>query len=81
MSLIEDWSSADIKAALERRDTNLSRLSRENNLQPRTLGNALRVPYPKGEKIIARAIGVEPQVIWPTRYERRARRKYVGCND
>ncbi|EMV6505077.1 helix-turn-helix domain-containing protein [Escherichia coli] len=64
MSLIEDWSSADIKAALEKRDTNLSRLSRENNLQPRTLGNALRVPYPKGEKIIARAIGVEPQVIW-----------------
>ncbi|EEY1113547.1 transcriptional regulator, partial [Escherichia coli] len=39
---MEDWSSADIKAALEKRDTNLSRLSRENNLQPRTLGNALR---------------------------------------
>lgn len=76
-----DWSSADIKAALEKANTNLSRLSRENNLRPRTLGNALRAPYLKGEAIIARAIGEKPEVIWPTRYEKRARRGYVGCND
>ena len=28
------------------------------------------MPYLKGEKIIARAIGVPPKQIWPTRYER-----------
>ncbi|BDI43988.1 MAG: helix-turn-helix transcriptional regulator [Escherichia coli] len=77
----EDWDSADIKAELEKRGTNLSRLSRENNLRPRTLGNTLRVPYLKGEGIIAQAIGVQPEVIWPTRYERRSRRKNVGSND
>lgn len=76
-----DWPPADIKAELEKANTNLSRLSRENNLKSRTLGNALRTPYPKCEAIIAKAIGVEPETIWPTRYEKRARRGYVGCDD
>ncbi|ECG1389903.1 TPA_asm: transcriptional regulator [Salmonella enterica subsp. houtenae serovar 45:g,z51:-] len=76
-----DWPPADIKAALEKANTNLSRLSRENDLRPRTLGNALRAPYLRGEAIIAKAIGEKPEAIWPTRYEKRARRGYVGCND
>ncbi|WP_038267972.1 helix-turn-helix domain-containing protein, partial [Xenorhabdus cabanillasii] len=35
-----------------------------------TLRNALVRPWPKGEKIIAQAIGVEPAVIWPSRYSK-----------
>lgn len=64
-----DWHAADIKAALEKKDTNLSKLSIDNQLKPRTLGNALRVSYPKAERIIANCIGVKPEDIWPSRYE------------
>ncbi|EFC51673.1 Mu-like prophage FluMu DNA-binding protein Ner family protein [Neisseria subflava NJ9703] len=40
-------------------------------MSPNTLKGALQFPYLKGEKIIADAIGVPPEVIWPTRYEER----------
>jgi len=43
-------------------------LSRQSGLNSRTLNNALDRRYPKGEKIIAGAIGVEPRTIWPSRY-------------
>ncbi|ROD80150.1 hypothetical protein C4Z03_027390 [Klebsiella pneumoniae subsp. pneumoniae] len=32
------------------------------------MNNALDRRYPKGERIIASAIGVEPSEIWPSRY-------------
>lgn len=35
---------------------------------PTTLTNALARPWPKGERIIAQAIGVSPAEIWPSRY-------------
>ncbi|EBV5175634.1 transcriptional regulator [Salmonella enterica subsp. enterica serovar Carmel] len=59
---------ADIVAALHKRNVTLSMLGRRHNLSPYTLKNALDKPYPKGEKIIADAIGVLPQDIWPERY-------------
>ena len=65
----KDWHTADIKAEIEKRGSNLSELSLSNNLSSRTLGNALRVPYPKAQKIIADFIGVKPEDIWPSRYE------------
>ncbi|HBC3365146.1 Nlp family transcriptional regulator [Vibrio parahaemolyticus] len=37
------------------------------------LKNALDRPWPKGEKIIAEALGVEPEHIWPVRYRERAK--------
>ncbi|WP_340617246.1 helix-turn-helix domain-containing protein [Xenorhabdus entomophaga] len=74
MSLISqvdvDWHRADIRAALEKRGTNLRTLSIAAGLAADTLRNALVRPWPKGEKIIAQAIGVEPAVIWPSRYSR-----------
>ncbi|HIC6418418.1 TPA: helix-turn-helix domain-containing protein [Salmonella enterica subsp. enterica serovar Newport] len=63
-----DWHPADIKAALEKEGTDLSKLSVEHNLSARTLGNALRYKYPKAQRIIAEAIGVKPEDIWPSRY-------------
>ena len=33
-----------------------------------TLANALSRPWPKGEMIIAKALGTDPWVIWPSRY-------------
>ncbi|HBY9734397.1 TPA: transcriptional regulator [Klebsiella pneumoniae] len=48
--------------------TTLASLSRNSGLNARTLNNALDRRYPKGERIIASAIGVEPSEIWPSRY-------------
>ncbi|WP_163534223.1 helix-turn-helix domain-containing protein, partial [Klebsiella pneumoniae] len=33
-----------------------------------TLANALLRPWPKGEKLIADAMGISPEIIWPSRY-------------
>ncbi|WP_419144767.1 helix-turn-helix domain-containing protein [Klebsiella pneumoniae] len=43
-------------------------LSREHGLSSSTLQNALNKEWPRGELIIANAIGVSPQEIWPSRY-------------
>lgn len=64
----QDWHRADIIAALRKKGTSVSALSREHGLASTTLANALRNPWPKGEKIIATAIGVKKEVIWPSRY-------------
>lgn len=64
----QDWHSADIIAALHKKQITLSGLSRKAGLSSSTLSNALSRPWPKGEWLIADAIGVHPSVIWPSRY-------------
>lgn len=66
-----DWHKADIKAALEKAGTNYSKLAAEHGIASSTLRNALRFPYPKCERIIATAIGLKPEDIWPSRYEKK----------
>ncbi|WP_058910829.1 DNA-binding transcriptional regulator SfsB [Entomohabitans teleogrylli] len=63
-----DWHPADIIAALRKQGTSLAAESRKAGLSSSTLANALTRPWPKGEWLIAQAIGVEPWVIWPSRY-------------
>jgi Ner family transcriptional regulator len=63
-----DWHSADIIAALRKQGTTLAAVSREAGLSSSTLANALVRPWPKGEWIIANALGLEPTEIWPSRY-------------
>ncbi|WPD77375.1 helix-turn-helix domain-containing protein [Dickeya fangzhongdai] len=63
-----DWHSADIIAALRKKGTSLSAVSREAGLSSSTLANALYRPWPKGELLIANALGVGPEEIWPSRY-------------
>ena len=65
----KDWHNADIQAAVKKKGTNFSQLSREAGLKPRTLGNVLYRHWPKGEKIISSAIGVDVSEIWPSRYQ------------
>ncbi|MCW4628248.1 MULTISPECIES: helix-turn-helix domain-containing protein [Marinomonas] len=67
--IASDWHRADIVAELKKRNLSVRQLSRDANLAENTLANALRSPWPKGEKIIADAIGVTPQDIWPSRYQ------------
>lgn len=65
----KDWHAEDIKCALRKKRITLKALSIEAGLAPCTLGNALRVSYPKAERIIANALGFEPRDIWPSRYQ------------
>ncbi|ECW0018207.1 TPA: helix-turn-helix domain-containing protein [Salmonella enterica subsp. enterica serovar Mississippi] len=63
-----DWHSADIIAVLKRRGTSLSAVSRKSGLASSTLANALIRHWPKGERLIAEALGVTPEQIWSSRY-------------
>ncbi|MGL0943392.1 helix-turn-helix domain-containing protein [Vibrio vulnificus] len=63
-----DWHRADIVAALKKRGLSVRQLSRDAGLGENTLANALRMPWPKGERIIAEAIGMNPEDVWPSRY-------------
>lgn len=65
----EDWHPADIKAALHKRGTTLSRVALDAGLTgSSSLSACLVRPMPANEKRIAAALGVEPAAIWPTRY-------------
>lgn len=64
----KDWHPADIIAALRKKGTTLAAVSRKAGLSSSTLTNALTRPWPKGEWLIAEAIGVHPSEIWPSRY-------------
>ncbi len=55
----------------KKQETMTGALSIEANLAPNTLGKALDAPYLKGERIIAAAIGVPAEEIWPSRFEKR----------
>lgn len=63
-----DMHPADIVAAIKKRQTSLAELSRKMGLSSGTLANALKRPWPKGEFIIAAALGMHPSEIWPSRY-------------
>lgn len=63
-----DWHKADIGAALKKKGLSFAALSRQNGLASSTLHNAIVRHWPKGEQIIANAIGVPPEEIWPSRY-------------
>ncbi|KAA1195074.1 helix-turn-helix domain-containing protein [Photorhabdus heterorhabditis] len=64
----KDWHTADIIAAIRKKNKTLASLSREHGLSSSTLANALVRPWPKGELLIAQEIGVTPAEIWPSRY-------------
>ncbi|MEX9251789.1 helix-turn-helix domain-containing protein [Pseudenterobacter timonensis] len=65
-----DWHPADIIAGLRKRGTSLAAVSRNSGLASSTLANALNRRWPKGERLIAEALGVAPEQIWPSRYRK-----------
>lgn len=71
MSQIADMHRIDIVAVLHKKGLTVKDLSLEAGLSAGTLSNALSRPWPKGEKIIADALGMTPEDIWPSRYEQR----------
>ncbi|MCG9027049.1 helix-turn-helix domain-containing protein [Laribacter hongkongensis] len=67
-AVLEDWHRADIVAALHKKGWSLRELSLQHGLSPHTLKSALDRSYPKCERIIAAALGMEPEAIWARRY-------------
>jgi len=74
-SRTSDWHREDIIAALHKRGATLLGLSREHGYTRNTVRDALDHPYLRCERIIAKALGARPESIWPSRYERRKRRR------
>lgn len=64
----KDWHPADILAALKKRGHSLAGLSVANGYHPTAAGKALKQAWPAVERIVADALGLPPQVIWPSRY-------------
>lgn len=65
----KDWHRAQILCALKMAGWSISSLSLHHNYASRhTLSHALHRPWPKGERLIAEAIGKAPEEIWPSRY-------------
>lgn len=68
LSPSQDWHSVDVIAVLKKKGTSLAALSRNHGLSSSTLANTLVRKWPKGERIIAEYLGLDPSVIWPSRY-------------
>lgn len=74
-SSARDWHPVDVVAALWRHGWTLRKLSRRHGYASSTLKAALRRSYPRAEAVIARTIGLTPEIIWPDRCARRAARR------
>ena len=63
-----DWSAKAIQTALENRGVDLTSLEKELGLKRGSMRNVFYRPCYRYEQIIAHAVGVTPDVIWPSRY-------------
>lgn len=70
-----DWHPADIVAALRKSGWSLRQLSLHHGYYHQALAKALSRPYPKAERLVAAAIGVPAEQIWPSRFAHRAARE------
>ena len=62
-------SGERVLAALKKRGQSLAGLSVANGYHPTAAGKALKLPWPAMEQIVADALGLTPQTIWPSRYD------------
>lgn len=65
-----DWHPADIVAALRKAGWSMRALGIANGYSPSSLKNVMVRSWPKAERIVATAIGVKPEQIWPSRYQK-----------
>ena len=63
------WHPADIRAAVAKRGSSLSRIAQEAGLHANTGQLVLREPCYPAEQAIAAFLGVPAQEIWPNRYD------------
>lgn len=67
----QDWHPAQVIAALRMAGWSMRRLGMTHGYSPTSLKNVLVTRWPKAERIVAEAIGVSPETIWPSRYQAR----------
>ncbi|MAC46210.1 MAG: hypothetical protein CMI12_05060 [Oceanospirillum sp.] len=69
-SVQDDWSRQRVLFAVRDKGISFAELARRHGYQnPRTLYNVFYAPYPKAQKIIADFLEVNPEEIWPSRYQ------------
>ena len=66
----KDWTKEYIKYRICEMFGSMSAMARCYGLHESVIPRALRVPYPKVDRIIAKGLGVHPADIWPSRYSR-----------
>lgn len=73
--LIKEW----VKYQLGIRGLSFAELARQNGGVRREVpGKVFYMSYPKWERIVAVALGVQPEELWPERYAARAAKKACG---
>lgn len=72
----EDWHPADVVCALRKAGWSLRKLSAHHGFHPGSLQVAAYAGHwPAGERLIAAALGLTAQEIWPARYAERAAKR------
>jgi Ner family transcriptional regulator len=64
-----DIHPADVKAALSKRGLTLSALARRHDKETSYFRDALRKPYPKAMRLLARALTQRPHELWPSLFD------------
>ena len=67
----KDWTKREIKNALEDMGTSVRSIAINAGLAGNTLYAVWRNPYPKAQSLIANALEIQPEEIWPSRYKQR----------
>ncbi|WP_198972901.1 helix-turn-helix domain-containing protein [Xylophilus sp. ASV27] len=62
-----DWHPADVKAALEKKDVSLRQLAHRHGYSH--FQRVLTSPWWAAEQIVAKALELKAEDIWPSRYE------------
>lgn len=72
---VADWHPADVVAALRKRGVSLRQLAAQNDYSH--IQRVLTSPWLAAEQIVARALGVKPEAIWPSRYQNPSDRQHA----
>jgi Ner family transcriptional regulator len=63
-----DWPWWRIKAGLEARGLSITSLAARHGITKWSLTKAKYRPQPRAQEILAAALGMAPQLVWPSRY-------------
>lgn len=64
----QDWTKEFIKYRIRELFGSMTDMAHCYGLHPSVIRRALRVPYPKVDRVIAKALNEHPATIWPSRY-------------
>lgn len=67
--LVPDWHPEIIKAEIHKLGLSFRTLSLQAGYSKDSLKSVLRTPCKPYQQIVADALGVPPEVIWPSRYQ------------